>query len=71
MYSQEEDIAQEDNTAPSTSNASANPPYMQRSTSAPAIAEHVSDAVIGYKNYDVSFILHLRKIISFQLLGFL
>lgn len=38
--------------------ATTNPPYLQRSISAPAIAENVSDAILPTYNYDVRLILN-------------
>lgn len=35
-------------------------PYLQRSVSAPAIAEHVSEAIIPPLKFDVSAKLHLN-----------
>jgi hypothetical protein len=35
------------------------PPFLQRSISAPAIAEHVSEAIIPAFKYDVSFFFNV------------
>lgn len=48
------DSTQEEFDKKFTGGNNSNPPFLQRSISAPAIAEHVSDAILPTYNYDVS-----------------